>query len=463
MAVHVRAAEQPNILVIVTDDQGYADLSAYNHSAPDVQTPNMDRLAARGILFTEAYATAPICSPSRAGWMTGRHQARWDPKSGFNCGLPKGVPTIAEILRDNGYATARIGKSDYSNASIHRQNVREYPLNHGYDEFLGFCAHGHDFFLLSEDIERRTPDPKGHSAVVGPLMYNRGRKEFKEGYLTEIFTDAAIDYLERHRDQPFFLTLAYNSVHHLIHQAPSRYLEKFGVKEIPNYNPEKDGRYEKWFQQYIHLGKITDDEMRKYYLANLNCLDDNIGRVLDAMDRLSLLDHTLVIFFSDNGGPPTTGAQNLPLAGSKFTLWEGGIRVPFILSRPGDPRAGETWTEPISTLDVVPTCLAAAGIDPPKGLDGRRITELVESRDLFWRNGKSYAIRSGDWKLLHKGGKSRTPTSGIVNRSRLLQKTCLFNVKEDPGESRDMSEKMPELFKRLQTRYRTWSKEMAAK
>ena len=174
-------AEKPNFLVIVVDDQGYADLSAYEHSAPDVRTPQMDRLASRGVLFTNAYASAGVCSPARAGWNSGQHQARWDPKSSFNCGLPKDVPHIASIMKANGYATAKIGKNDYGNKSLHRQEVYEYPLNHGFDEFLGFSAHGHDFFLLSKGIQERTPDPKGHSASVGPMMHNRGYQEFKEG------------------------------------------------------------------------------------------------------------------------------------------------------------------------------------------------------------------------------------------------------------------------------------------
>lgn len=416
------ASGKPSILIIVTDDQGYADLSAFEHHAADVETPNMDRLAARGVLFTEAYASAPVCSPSRAGWNTGRHQVRWDPKSSFNCGLPKDVPHIAEIMKANGYTTARFGKNDYGGRSLHRQNVREYPLNHGYDEFLGFSAHGHDFFLLSKDIQDRTPDPKGHSAVVGPLMHNNGFKEFQDGYLTEIFTDATIDFMKGHQGAPFFVTLSYNSVHHLIHQSPKRYLNKHGVKEIPNYDPETDGEYAPWFRRHITLGKITAEEMRKYYLANLNCLDDNIGRLLDALEELKLADNTVVLLFSDNGGAPTTGACNLPLAGSKFTLWEGGIRVPFILSRPGDPHVGEIWSQPISTLDILPTCLDAAGIKLPESLDGRPISktpnEAGTPRDLFWRWNNSYAIRSGDWKLLHHGGRSpRKPTAGIVNRT----------------------------------------------
>jgi arylsulfatase A-like enzyme len=459
-----QASEKPNFLIIVTDDQGYADLSAFQHHAEDVHTPNMDRLAARGVLFTEAYVSAPVCSPSRAGWNTGRHQVRWDPKSSFACGLPEAVPHIAEIMKANGYTTARFGKNDYGK-NLHRRDVREYPLNHGYDEFLGFSAHGHDYFLLSKDIKKRTLDPRGHSAVVGPLMHNRGIKEFKDGYLTDIFTDAAIDFLNRDRDEPFFLTLSYNSVHHLIHQVPKRYLDKYGVKEIPNYDPKTMGKYEEWFKKYIVLDEINAEEMRKYYLANLNCLDDNIGRVLNALDETSLTDNTVVIFFSDNGGAPTTGARNLPLAGSKFTLWEGGIRVPFILSRPGDPHAGETWNQPISTLDVLPTCLEAAGIELPELLDGRSIPTSLkafdEPRSLFWRWRGSYAVRSGDWKLLHNGGKSGKATSGIVERTGLLKSARLFNLREDPFESRDLSEEHPEVMQRLKRIYADWSRDVA--
>ena len=457
-------SKKPNFLINVTDDQGYADLSAYKHHAKDVRTPNMDRLTARGVLFTDAYVTAPVCSPSRAGWNTGMYQHRWDPKSSFSCGHPDGVENIAEIMKANGYATARFGKNDYGKG-LHKQDVREYPLNHGYDEFLGFSAHGHDYFLLSKEIEEHTPDPRGHSAVVGPLMHNKDAKEFKNGYLTEIFSDAMIDFLKHHQDKPFFVTLSYNSVHHLIHQVPKRYLDKQGVKEIPNYDPETMGKYEDWFKRYITLGEITADKMRKYYLANLNCLEDNIGRILDALDNLSLTDNTIVIFFSDNGGSPTSGACNLPLAGSKFTLWEGGIRIPFILCRPGASHAGETWYQPISTLDVLPTCLKAAGIDLPEGLDGWPIPqtpgEIKEPRDLFWRWSEGYAVRSGDWKLLHKGGKSpREPCKGIVNRTELIQSTCLFNLKDDPSESRNLINEHPEVVKQLQQMYASWSQKV---
>ena len=455
---------KPNFLIIVTDDQGYGDLTAFNHHAPDVQTPNMDRLAERGVLFSQAYVTAPVCSPSRAGWNTGRHQVRWDPKSSFLCGHPETEKNIAEIMKANGYTTARFGKNDYG-LGFHDHEAHEYPLNHGYDEFLGFSAHGHDYFLLTRDIEDRTPDPKGHSAVVGPLMHNRDYKEFGEGYLTEIFTDATIDFLESHQEEPFFVTLSYNSVHHLIHQVPKRYLDKHGVREIPNYDPETMGGYEDWFKRYVTLGEINADEFRRYYLANLNCLDDNIGRLLDTLDQLSLADNTIVIMFSDNGGAPNTGACNLPLAGSKFTLWEGGIRVPFILARPNESASGTICDRTISTLDILPTCLQAAGINQPEGLDGQPIpkdvTKIADQRDLFWRWGDSYAVRSGDWKLLHKGGRrGREPCDGIVERTELLQNTCLFNLKEDPSESQDLIDQHPRVVEHLQELYRAWSEEV---
>ena len=466
-------SSKPNFLVIVVDDMGYGDLSAYEHSARDAHTPGLDRLANRGVLFTNAYTAAPVCSPSRAGWNTGQHQVRWDPKSSFGCGLPRGVTHLAEILKRNGYRTACFGNNDYGKG-LHRQDVREYALNHGFDEFLGFSAHGYDYFLLSRDMLKRTPDPRGHSAALGPLMHNRGYKEFaqREGvvdpYLTEIFTDETLTFIEDNKGAPFFITLSYNSVHPLIHQVPPRYIINYaGLQPISNYDPGTDGKYADWFKQFITLGRISAEEMRKYDLANLECLDQNIGQLLHSLDELQLTENTVVIFFSDNGGAPTNGAWNRPLAGARFSLWEGGIRVPFILSRPGDPHSGETWDHPISPLDVVPTCLRAAGIELPETLDGLPIpkskSDFGALRNLFWRWGaKSYAVRSGDWKLLHKGTLSkRKPTAGIINRKNLSTGTRLFNMREDISESRDMADEHPEIVERLQELYADWSKDVA--
>ncbi|MFZ1751318.1 MAG: sulfatase-like hydrolase/transferase, partial [Saprospiraceae bacterium] len=324
-------SKQPNILLIVIDDLGYADFDPY--SDHEASTPNMDRLAKAGKIYTQAYTTAPVCSPSRAGIITGKNQFRWDMPAGWGPGLPDSVKTIAEYLKGAGYATARIGKNDLGR-NFHKNNVREYPLHHGYDEFLGFSAHAHDFWLHSESIRKRTPDPNGTSAALGPLMHNMGEKSYNEGYLTDIFTDEAISYLSQKRDKPFFLTLAYNAVHHLVHEVPEKYLTKFDAKPIPNYDPDNNetfgkhpiGSYSAYYDKYSRMGDIGDIDMRKYYLANLNCLDDNIGRLLDALNKDGLDKKTLIIFISDNGGEPLTGADNAPLTAGKYSLWEGGIK-----------------------------------------------------------------------------------------------------------------------------------------
>jgi len=281
-------SEKPNILLIVVDDQGYADFSPFENHSSEISTPNMNRLADAGTVFTQAYTTAPVCSPSRAGLNTGKNQFRWDEKAGWGPGLPDSVKTIAEYLKEAGYTTARIGKADFG-INYHKFDVREYPLNHGYDYFLGFSAHAHDYWLTSQESADRTPDPNGTSAHLGPLMENRGYKSYPDNeYLTDIFTNEAITYLHENRDKPFFLTLSYNSVHHVIHEVPEKYLAKYDVAPIHNYDPDsmetfgrqKPGSYSAYYEKYTRLGAIQDEAMRKYYLANLNCLDDNIGRVI---------------------------------------------------------------------------------------------------------------------------------------------------------------------------------------
>jgi len=460
------AAARPNILVIVTDDQGYSDLSAYAHSAADVSTPNMDRIAASGVLFTRAYVTAPVCSPSRAGWNTGRYQQRWDLNPGWNPGLPPDGKTIAEYFKSAGCATGKVGKSDFGRG-YHRQDGREYPLNHGYDEFLGFSSHAHDYFLLSDRIEKLTPDPYGHSAALGTLFENRGRRSFESGYITEIFTDRAIQFLDRHRSRPFFLNVAYNSVHTLVHEVPEKYLKKFGVKPIPDYDPQTMGRYVDYYDKYAQLGAISDEEMRKYYLANLACLDDNIGRLLNALDRLELTDNTLIILFSDNGGTQHGGGSNRPLRGTKSTTFEGGIRVPFMMRWPGRLPAARTYPYRVSTLDLLPTCLEAAGIpiDRSPGLDGESFLQAVkagkpsptEGRPLFWLFRDRWAVLSGRWKLVKTPGPGGPPAYQILyDGDPAESKPALFNLDNDPAEQHDVSEQHPDVVKRLNRLFEDW-------
>ena len=458
--------KMPNVLLIVVDDQGYADFEPFEHHDPAVVNPHMLKLGKSGVIFTQAYTTAPVCSPSRVGLLTGKNQFRWDKKASWGLGLPDSVRTIAEHLKTIGYNTARIGKNDLGR-NFHRYDVREYPLNHGYDEFLGFSAHAHDYWLLSKEIKDRTPDPNGTSAVLGPLMHNQGEKSYQKGYLTDILSDEAIEYIKRNKNKPFFLTLAYNSVHHLIHEVPEKYLNKYNVQPISNYEPDslvafkkhKPGSYAAYYDKYSRIGAIDEVEMRKYYLANLNCLDDNIGRVLSAIEKEGLEKETLIIFVSDNGGSPLTGANNTPLTGGKYSLWEGGIRVPMAVSWPGKIKAGKVNANYVSTLDILPTIASIADLDlNDKTIDGINLMKPDPDRLLVWKWQGNWAVRKGDWKLTNakenhwKGSPSNLYIKPIRDDSSLK----LFNLNADPGERQDLSTKHPELVAELEKEYEEW-------
>lgn len=465
---------KPNVLLIVVDDQGYADFSPFDNCDAQVATPNMQRLADAGTVFTQAYTTAPVCSPSRAALNTGKNQFRWDTKAGWGPGLPDETLTIAEYLKEAGYATARIGKADYG-TNYHKFDVREHPLNHGYDYFLGFSAHAHDFWLTSQEAADYTPDPLGTSAHLGPLMENKSYKSYPdEEYLTDIFTNEAIKYLAEKKEKPFFLTLSYNSVHHVIHEVPQKYLDKFGVKAIPNYHPDngetfgkqKPGSYSAYYEKYTRPGAINDEDMRKFYLANLNCLDDNIGRILDVLKEQNLHKNTLIVFVSDNGGSPLTGAKNAPLTAGKYSLWEGGIRVPMAISWPGKVEAGKIENSYVSALDVLPTIADASGIAlNDETIDGTSLLKPNNDRLLMWRWGKTWAARKGNWKLTNANeqwGKGR-PTNLYIKPIADDLSLKLFNLEEDEGERNNLAEQMPEKVNELKMAYENWVKQNSGK
>ncbi|MET2986476.1 sulfatase family protein [Aureibaculum conchae] len=462
----VQVEQKPNVLLIVVDDQGYADFEPFENHDAAISTPNMKRLAESGTIFTQAYTTAPVCSPSRVGMLTGKNQFRWDKPASWGPGLPDSVKTIAEYLKGAGYATARIGKNDLGR-NFHRNDVREYPLKHGYDEFLGFSAHAHDYWLLSKDIKDRTPDPSGTSAVLGPLMHNNGEKSYDEGYLTDILTDEAINYISKRKENPFFLTLSYSAVHHLIHEVPQKYLDKYDVRPIPNYDPDslleygkhKPGSYSAYYDKYSRLGAIQDEDLRKYYLANLNSLDDNIGKVLDALKAENLEKETIVIFISDNGGSPLTGANNSPLTGGKYSLWEGGIRVPMAIRFPGKIEANAKETQYVSALDIMPTVLNYIGVKTNDNtIDGINLMKPQKDRLLVWKWQKTWAVRKGDWKLTNSNEnhwKSR-PYNQYIKPIANNFELKLFNITNDPGERINLAEKHPEMVKELEKEYQDW-------
>ena len=457
---------QPNIVLIVVDDQGYADFTPFKNHDASVETPHISRLGAEGTVFTNAYVTAPVCSPSRAGILTGKNQFRWDIPASWGPGLPDNVKTLPEYLKEAGYETARIGKNDLGR-NFHKYDVREYPLKHGYDEFLGFSAHAHDYWHNSTEIKERTPDPYATSALLGPLMHNDTIKSYETGYLTNILTDESIDYIKRQRDQPFFLTLSYNAVHHLIHEVPQKYLDKYGAKPIPNYDPDslvqygnhEAGTYSAYYDKYSRVGDIKSNEMRAYYLANLNCLDDNIGRFLDAIESNDLKDNTIIVYVSDNGGSPLTGANNAPLTGGKYSLWEGGIRVPLAISWPEHFDKGKVVEDYVSAADIMPTLLNLANVQVNDStLDGIDLMKPVKDRLLVWKWQKTWAVRKGPWKLTNakenhwKSDPTDQYIAPIVDNMELK----LFNVEDDPGERNDLSLDHPQKVKELESAYNEW-------
>jgi arylsulfatase A-like enzyme len=464
--------KQPNIILIVTDDQGYADLSAYKHVSANCETPHMDRLAQKGVLFDNCYVSGPVCSPSRAAIYTGKYQERWDENMGWGPGLPLNVPTLAETLKENGYSTGRVGKSDYG-TNYHNPHAREFPSQHGYENFIGFSSHAHDYFILDETTEKATPDPNGESAALGRIWRDTTKVGFEDTYTTTLFTDEAIRFVEENKDSPFFLDLAYNAVHELIHEVPAKYLEKWDAPKIPNYDPSY-GKYGQYYWDYTQVGKITDDGKRKLYLANLNCLDDNIGRLIDALKKQGLLENTLIMLISDNGGEPLTGANNLPLSGSKYTMHEGGIRVPFVVSWPKGLPQGKLYKHRVSAMDIFPTCLEAAGIQSSNDelLDGNSLLEPIKANQpsekseeaICFQFGNQWAIIDQGWKLVYAedyNPKNRPITSQIQLGAN-SGKVALYNLNDDIGERNNLLGQEPEKVKKLQQKFDLWMDEMKA-
>lgn len=478
---------RPNILLIVGDDHGYADISAFPNARPDITTPNFDRLATSGTILTQAYVSSPVCSPSRCGFLTGRYQNEWDAAGGWTPRLPGSVKHLAEYLRDAGYATAMIGKNDFGQP-VGSTNNREHPPNHGFDRFFGFNAHAHDFWLHSQTITDSVQPawPTEASAHLGKLVNTQlpgGFETFPDGtWQTELFTDRAIGYLEERKNesQPFFLYLSHASVHALIHQAPKIYLDAEGVPELPLYDPATDTqqnpasyttyyyRYSRPFPQDSN-GVISDGDMRKYYRAHLRAFDDQMGRLLDALEAKGLSDDTIVIYFSDNGGEALTGANNQPLSGSKYTTFEGGLRIPMMISWPGRVPGGQVYTHVASALDIVPTLLDVAGVEHSAPLRGHSLiaplkgnTPVVPGqRTLFWRFNDQWAIRHGDWKLvLGSKGIAAKHTSQIVFNEDALNQVALFNLSTDPGEDINLADSTDPAIQAiradLQARYDAW-------
>ncbi|MBI5834318.1 MAG: sulfatase-like hydrolase/transferase [Armatimonadetes bacterium] len=400
---------KPNIVILLADDLGWGDVGCYG--GRDIPTPNLDALAASGARFTNAYSSGPVCSPTRAGLMTGRYQQRF----GFDANAegqaaptdrgPRALDiaqtTIAQRLRQAGYATGLVGKWHLG------PDPGYLPNDRGFDEFYGYLPYG----LAA----------KGPGGGPLPIYRDKQQVETPANHMAQFGREAQA-FIERHQAAPFFLYLAFSAVHGPM-VGPEPYLSKF-----------KD----------IALAP------RRKYAADLNQLDDIVGQVLAKIAALGLAEDTLVFFLGDNGGPGRP-ADNGPLRGTKWTLWEGGIRVPFAVRWKGRIPAGQTLDQPIIQLDIVNTALAAAGAEVKTTdlLDGADLLPLVAGKSpaaphdaLYWRFGVQYAVRQGDWKLV---------------KPHIDQQPHLFNLAQDIGESIDLAAKEPARVKAMQAVWDSWN------
>ena len=403
-----RRSERPNIVVILTDDQGYADISFNPHHPPEVSTPHMDALAREGVFFSQAYISGNVCSPTRAGIMTGRYQQRagiYTAGEGGS-GLPLAEKIFPQFLDRADYVCGAFGK-------WHLGLTREYsPCARGFDEFYGFLGRGaHDYFDLDD------PD--------SPIY--RGFEPVQDtGYLTNRLTDEAVSFIRQHKDRPFLCYLAYNAVH------------------APPQAPEED------IQRFD-----TGDEQRDILMAMLKHLDAGVGQVVETLKAEGLWENTLLFFLTDNGGSKAMHAINTPLRGFKQQNYEGGIRTPFIVSWPARFEGGRTIDAPVMSFDMLPTALDAAGLPAPtdKPFDGRSLLPLLRGEtkalheQLFWSEGGrsgEWAVLSGKWKL-------------VAQRKQLE----LFDLDADPSETTSLTAEHPEKVEQLSTLYDAWLDQMA--
>lgn len=410
-----KAQDKPNIIFLFSDDAGYADFGF--HGSKIMQTPNLDKLSEQGVRFTQGYVTDATCGPSRAGLMTGKYQQRFGYQEinvpgymsenskflGDDMGLPLDQVTMADYLKKLGYTNAMYGKWHLGNAD------RFHPLKRGFDEFYGFRGGGRSYFPY-KDFKKVHHDNK--------MERNFEQYEEPKGYATDVFADEAVTFIEKNKDKPFFIYLAFNAVHTPM-EATQEDLDKF-----PNLK-----------------GK------RKEVAAMTLALDRACGKVMDKLKELGLDENTIVVFSNDNGGPTDKNASlNLPLSGTKSNHLEGGFRVPYLIKWPKKFKAGSVYNYPVSTFDLLPTFYAAAGgnAEDLKDIDGVNLIPFINGEneerpheDLFWKKEARAVYRHKDWKLIRFADRPAE----------------LYDLSKDLTEQHDLSAQEPErlraMFKKL--------------
>ena len=402
----------PNIVILLADDQGYADVSYHGH-ASDISTPAIDQLAKSGVVFTNGYASGYVCAPTRAGLLTGRYQQRYGfyTASDSRQGLPVSEILLPELLKKKGYTTGVFGKW---HLGLERPY---YPTSRGFDNFYGFLGHGgHDYFALNYE--------PGNEQTA---LYRNDKPVSDTGYLTDNIAREACGFIEKNAkgDSPFFLYIPFNAVHAPL-QAPEEDIRKFN----------------------------SGDRDRDIQLAMLYRMDLAIGQVINKLKETGAFENTLIFYFNDNGGAKVSKAINTPLRDYKHSVYEGGIRVPFFIHWPGHLTPG-TSDEPVISLDILPTICGVLGIDLPSDrvYDGRNIMQVIQGKQknalhetLCWDGNDGYwAIRKGDWKL-------------IQNKQGNFE---LYNLKTDISEKTDLSKQNPNVVGELNSEFKAWKSKMA--
>ena len=426
-------SRRPNFVVFMTDDQGYGDLSCMGNT--DFRTPNIDAVAEQGARFTNWYSGSPVCSPSRASLLTGRYPGNAGVRAilaGHRkaTGLTAQVPTIAAAVKELGYQTAIVGKW---HLGLQEQSR---PNQNGFDYFYGFMAgcidyYSHIFYWSMADGKT---DPTHDLWENDHEFYDNGK------YFTEMVTDKAVEKIRQmnREEEPFFLYVAYNAPHYPMH-APRKYLDRF--PELP-----------------------AD---RRIMAAMISAVDDGVGQIVDELKRQGILEDTVIFFQSDNGpsresrnwmdgrGDPYYGGKPGGLKGHKFSLFEGGIRVPGIFCWPGHIPGGQVIDEPCAAMDVFPTLLTMAGGDPSQyQLDGMDISDVLlhgapsPHEELYWEMEQQTAIRQGKYKLVLNGQ--------LVESEPAQAPVFLSDLSVDPGETVNLAEKMPELTQELTRKATAW-------
>ncbi|MBU82851.1 MAG: N-acetylgalactosamine 6-sulfate sulfatase [Flammeovirgaceae bacterium] len=415
----------PNVIVIISDDQGYADVGF--HGSNEIFTPNIDRIAKNGVVFSEGYVSYAVCSPSRAGLITGRYQNRFGysrnillaPNDSL-MGLPLSEQTLPDVLNNVDYKTKAIGKW---HLGAHKSLV---PEKRGFDEFFGFLIGGHRYFpedLTLNDLTEARRQMDGYITKI----YDNGKRINTKKYLTEELSDNAVKFIEDNSDNPFFLYLSYNAPHTPL-QATTKDLER---------------------------NKHIDIKKRQTYAAMVSSMDDGIGLILDKLEQKNIFENTIVFFFSDNGGVEWYNfSDNGPLRGIKGDFFEGGIRVPFAMQWPNKIKPGTIYDKPIIALDIFATVASAAKAEKyiKNEIDGVNLMPYLSGKKsgspheyLYWKNPDKDidVIRDDRYKYL-----------------RIKNDEYIFDLKNDLSEESNIIDLSKPIYDRLKSQFKLWEKEM---